>query len=131
MTDVIPFDYVVVTSAIAASGSAQQTLTLAPDSNFEWHLLEGRSSLDGVANTRPNNFSCQITIQSTGRQLSNLRVPQNLLAATAENATGGVMRRPIILGPNTVLLFDFLNLDGASANTITLVLRGYKLFGQR
>jgi hypothetical protein len=129
MADVIPFDYVVVTGSIAASGSAQTTLTLAPDSSFELHLLEGRSSLDGVTDIRPNNFSCQITIQSTGRQLSNLRVPQNLLAGTAEN--GPMFRRPILLSPNTVLLFDFLNLSGASANTITLALRGYKLFNSR
>jgi hypothetical protein len=129
MADVIPFDYVVVTGSIAASGSAQTTLTLAPDSSFELHLLEGRSSLDGVTDIRPNNFSCQITIQSTGRQLSNLRVPQNLLAGTAEN--GPMLRRPILLSPNTVLLFDFLNLSSAAANTITLALRGYKMFNQR
>lgn len=131
MMDMIPFDYVVVTGSIAASGSAQATLTLAPDSNFEWHLLEGRSSLDGVTDIRPNNFSCQITVQSTGRQLSSLRVPQNLLASTAENATGGIMRRPIVLAPNTVLLFDFLNLSAAAANTVTMTLRGYKVFNTR
>lgn len=128
MMDMLPFDYVVVTGAIAASGSAQQTLTLAPDSTFELHVLEGRSSLDAVTDIRPNNFSCQITVQSTGRQLSSLRVPQNLLAGTAEN--GPMLRRPVTFSPNSVILFDFLNLSGVTANTITLVLRGYKSYSR-
>lgn len=128
MTDMLPFDYVVVTGNIAASGSAQQTLTLAPDSVFELHILEGRCRLDDEFAIRPNNFSCQITVQSTGRQLSSLRVPQNLIAGTAEN--GLMYRRPVTFSPNTVILFDFLNLDTVAVNVITMVLRGFKSFSR-
>lgn len=123
--EAVPFDYVVVSGSIAASGSAQMTLTLAPDSTFEWHVLEGRSTLDAATTINPNNFSLQMTIQSTGRQMSNLRVPQALMAATAQHQT--MMRRPMILPPNSVLLFDILNLDSGNANTVTIVLRGYKM----
>lgn len=124
--EAIPFSYLVSSGAISASGTASTTLTLASDSIFELHFFYGSSSLDAATDYRPNNFSAQITDQATGRQFSNARIPQRMMVEIAEN--GFPERRPILFPRNTVFVFDFLNLSTSTANTINIVLKGYKLF---
>jgi len=123
--NIIPFMYVVVTNVIAANGNAQQTLGLAADSEFELHYILGTCTEDVDTDFMPNNFSCQITDQSTGRNLSNLRVPARNLCGPSNGSI--FMRRPVIFPAQANLLFDFLNLTGNN-NTITLTLVGYKIF---
>ena len=126
--EAIPFSYLISGGAIIASGTASATLTFASDSLFELHFFYGSSSLDAATDTRPNNFSVQITDQATGRQFSNARIPQRLMVERAEE--GFPERRPIVFPRNTVFVFDFLNLSSASTNTPTIVLKGYKLFAR-
>ncbi len=120
---IIAFDYI-VSATLTGNGMAQVTLTLAADSQFELHGFLANSSLDTATDFRPNNFSCQISDQSTGRQFANLRIPQVLLAGNANFAL--LERRPITFPALGTLLFDFLNLSGSS-NTANIVLKGYKL----
>lgn len=122
--NILPFEYLVSSGAMAASAAAQVTLTLQADSNFELQALMGSSSLDADTDFMPNNFSCQITDQSTGRQLMSARIPQRILVGPSN---GSLMERHRIVFPaQAILLFDFLNLDSGNANTVTFVLKGYK-----
>lgn len=122
--NVIPFDYM-VQFTLTGNQSSQQILTLASDSVFELETTLGMSSLDGVTDQRPNNFSLQVTDNSTGRQLSNAKIPQRVLAGIAERS---VMRRRVVqFPPASNILFDVTNLSG-SANVVTILLRGMKIF---
>lgn len=133
ISDKLPFSYL-VSVALTANGSSQTSLTLQTDSFFELVTIKGSTTLDstrsdGAALSNPfipNNFSVQITDQSTGRQLSNARVPQRIYAPLH----GSRLLQPILLPPNTTLLFDFLDLSG-STPTVSLVLEGYKVFTLR
>lgn len=125
---IIPFEYVVTSGATALAGnaSAQVTLTLSADSAFELLAILGTSTLDAATDYSPNNFSVQIIDQSTGRQLSNARVPQrNMFGAMTGNLPE---KYPIRFPASCVLLFDILNLSGSS-NTVTITLKGYKVYG--
>jgi len=121
---IIAFDYLVSSNALAANGNAQVTLTLAADSQFELHGILATSSADLATDFAPNNFSCQMSDQSTGRQFANTRIPQVALAGIGRFAL--LERRPITFPALGTILFDFLNLTG---NTLTayVILKGYKL----
>lgn len=124
--NILPFDYLVSSGAMAASGTATVTLTLAQDSWFELHVIAGSSSLDLDTDFMPNNFTCQITDQSTGRQLANARIPQRVLCSPAN---GGMrLLRPVQFSPSANIILDFLNLDAALVNTVSLVFKGFKLY---
>jgi len=123
--NVIPFMYAVVSAALGANGNGQTSLTLAADSEFELHYLLGQTSVDVDNDFMPGNFSCQVTDQSTGRSLSNIRIPQRCLVGPSNGSI--FLRRPVIFPPQANLLFDFLDTSGAGC-TVTLVLVGYKLF---
>ena len=85
----------------------------------------GSSSLDGVADQRPNNFSLTPSLQSIGKLLNNnVRVPQRLICGTAERPAW--FPAPVVLNPGEILQFDILNLSG-SANVVTISMFGYKL----
>jgi len=120
---VIVFDYL-ATITLANAAQGQTVLTLAADSQFELHAILGNCSEDADTDFRPNNFSCLISDQATGRQLSNVRIPQVVLCGNANWAL--LERRPITFPALGTLLFDFLNLT-ANTNTINIVLKGYKL----
>lgn len=125
-TQIIPFTYVISSGAMAGNASAQVSLTMQADSSFELLRILGTSSLDTDAETIPNNFSLLITDQSTGRMLSNIRVPQRLV--TMQSMQGMMDEKyPIRFPASCVLLFDFLDLSG-NTNTVTIALKGYKLF---
>jgi hypothetical protein len=126
--NLIPFDYLVSSGVLLASASVIVPLTLQADSWFEWHYIAGTGTLDNTTDFSPNNFSVLISDQSTGRALANFRIPQRVLVMPAN--MGMRLLRPILLPPAANLLFDILNLSGGSSNTVSLVLRGFKVFSQ-
>ena len=127
----LPFFYLVSSGALNANASGQVTLVLQTDSFFELVSLGASCTMDttrsdgaALANPfSPNNFSVQITDLSTGRQLSNARIPQRVITPQR----GFYFPQPILFTPSSNLLFDFLDVSGAT-NTISLVLQGYKVF---
>jgi len=124
--NILPFDYLVSSGALAISGTALVNLTLAQDSWFELHVIAGSSTLDAATDFMPNNYSCQITDQSTGRQFANARIPERVLSSPAN---GGMrLLRPVQFAPSATIQFDFLNLSAASTNTVSLVLKGFKIY---
>ncbi len=128
-TLIIPFTYI-VTQAITTGQAVQTQLTMASDSSFELLEFVASSTLDGDADVIPNQFSVQVTDQSTGRQLSNARVPQRMYVASTYTA-GSVEKYPIRFPAQCVLLFDFLDISGSGdSQTVTFGLKGYKLIQQ-
>lgn len=125
---ILPFSYLVSSGAMAGNAAAQVTLTMAADSSFELMCILASATSDAESDIIPNGWSCQITEQSTGRQLSNARIPQRALAGYANyGSPGAVEKYPIRFPASCVMLFDFLDLS-ASTNTVSLVLKGYKVF---
>lgn len=126
---IIPFSYVHTSgsTAIVANGNVQNTLTMAADCSFELLAILGSCSEDADTDIMPNNFSVLITDQSTGRNLASARVPQRCMAGSTNN--GNLPEKyPIRFPASCILAFDFLNLTGNS-NTVTIVLKGYKIYG--
>lgn len=72
----------------------------------------------------PNNFSVLITLQDTGKQLMNQNISQMALNGLTNLLP---MNRPTIFRPQTILIFDFLNLINKTIN-INLTLFGVKLY---
>lgn len=122
--DVLPFSYF-LSITLASSGNGSQNLTLEASSHFEHHYWMASSSLDAATDIMPNRFTVQITDQSTGRQLSNGKIPQRCLFGPSNNSLRQI--RPVVFKPNAVLQFDFTNLI-ASENVVSIVLVGYKIF---
>ena len=124
-TNAVPFVYV-VTTTLAANASGPVTLNLQADSYFTLVGLFGTGGADATtenALVSPNNFSVSIMDQTTGRAMTSTRVPQRIMCGNAFN--GFLNRFPIQFEPQSILLFDFLNLT-AGTNVITLALHGYK-----
>lgn len=121
----VPFVYLISTVALAANASQQVLLTMQTDSSFELHSIFGSSSLDNATDFAPNNFSCLITDQTTGRQFANVRIPQRVLCGSAFQ--GALVRVPITFAPQASVQFDILNLSATSPNTINLALHGNKI----
>ncbi len=126
-TLILPFTYLVSSGAVAANGNAQVTLTMSSDAAFELLGFVASATSDAVANVIPNGFSLLITDQSTGRQLSNTRIPQRMFGSSTYNQMCQE-KYPIRFPANCTLLFDFLDLSGQT-NTINIGLKGYKLIG--
>lgn len=126
LQNIIPFHYGVSSGAMSASGSSTQTLTFDQSSDFEWIQTFASSSLDTDTDTMPNNFTVRITNNSTGRLLSNIQLPQRIIASPSND--GYIHRRSIIIPAGSVLQYEFVNLDAGNANTVTLVFAGFKLF---
>lgn len=119
----LPFVYgVELTLASSASGTA--VLTLQTDSSFFWTGLFGMSTADAATDFMPNNFTLTITTQGTGRNMTNIEIPQRLICAPANGK--GALFDPVIFAPNTTLNFGIRNLVAAQ-HTITLALKGFKL----
>jgi hypothetical protein len=120
----VPFNQVVVSSAIAAGGSQVVPTTLDQDADFELHYILGVSSLDDNTKTFQNNFSVNITDKSNSRLWGSDRIPQVFLPAWNNSIP---LRRPVLLARKTNMSFDILNLSGANPNTITIILMGFKV----
>lgn len=123
--NILPFWYNVVSPALTSGGTGQTVLTLQADSDFELFQLMGTCTADLDTDFMPNNFSVQITDQSTGRILMNNRISERQLCSPANG--GAILRRGVIFPAQAVLLFDFLDLSGGS-NTAQVTLMGYKHF---
>lgn len=128
--NVLPFTYI-VTLALASLANGTVNLTLEANSEFELHYMMGSTDQDQVQSTTvaaqyPNNFTCQITDQSSGRQLSTAKVPQRILFGPANRNLP--MIRPVVFPPNAVLQFDMTNLVSGSTTNVTVGLVGYKIF---
>ena len=125
MTNALPFFYTGITASISGNASATLSSQLDTGTYFKWMSILGSSSLDGVADQRPNNFSLTPSLQSIGKLLNNnVRVPQRLICGTAERPAW--FPAPVVLNPGEILQFDILNLSGSS-NVVTISMFGYKL----
>lgn len=123
-----PFIYSASSGAIAASGSASATLTLGLDSKFLLCAFTATSSLDDPSDAQPeNNFTLQITDLSTSQAFSNIALPRPLVTTNIFYGLDNSI--PIVFPQGEQFRFDFTNLDAGNANTVTLALQGYKLFG--
>lgn len=124
-SNILPFDYG-LSVALTSGQQLQQTLTLAADSVFELHLISATSSADTVGNIMPNSFEVKLRDDSTGRDFSQIRVPQRVLNGTT-NAGPYRFARPVQFAPNANLVFDFLETSAGSI-TVKVFLRGFKIF---
>jgi hypothetical protein len=123
--NVLPFVYQ-VTLALTALQRLQTTLTLAADSVFELHRIDGVSSRDTTTAFYNNNFDVQIQDLATGRFLSNDLIPQVLLCSPMNFNYREV--RPVQFSPSTNLQFDIRETSNNTA-TVRIALHGYKLIG--
>jgi hypothetical protein len=127
-TNSLPFVYVVTASLGAAVGAtASSTLIMQADSRFELMGIFGTGGTSATtedSHTNPNNFTCTIRDQTTGRDLMSAPVPQRVLCGNAFRQF--LEKRGIIFEPQSNLLFTFTNLTAAT-NNITLALHGYKI----
>ena len=124
--NILPFIYVFPTFTLAANGAQQQTLQMEQSSQFELHEIFGSSDEDTDTDYCPNNFSVLFTDQSTHKQLSNLRVPQRLIAAPSNRGYRQI--RPIIFSPGASILADVLDLSG-QASVVQISWSGYLIMG--
>lgn len=127
--NVLPFTYL-VTIALSSLGVGSTNLTMEASSSFEHHFWMASTDQDQVQSSTiaaifPNNFKCQITDQSSGRQLTSGQVPQRILFGPANQSVRQI--RPVVFPPNAILQFDFTNLVAGTTN-ITIGLMGYKIF---
>lgn len=125
MKQYIPFDYV-VTATLLANAAGTAILQINQDADFELHNILGTSTQDAVTDQHSNNFTVLWKDTSTGRQFSNAAVPQKLFCGPSNNSLREF--RPILLSRQTNLEFNFVDTSGAG-NTVTIVLKGYKVFG--
>jgi hypothetical protein len=127
-TNSLPFVYVVTASLAAAVGATSSTtLIMQADSRFELMGIFGTGGTVATTEdsvTNPNNFTCTIRDQTTGRDLMSAPVPQRVLCGNAFRQF--LEKRGIIFEPQSNLLFTFTNLT-ANTNNITLALHGYKI----
>ena len=124
--NILPAWYGVVVGPLLTTAAGQGNLVLEQSSEFELHEIFGVSTEDDPNDPQSNNFSVKISDESTGRALSNIRIPQVALCAPAND--GYRFLRPVIFPPLANILCDVLNLSG-NTNTITIVLAGYKIYG--
>jgi hypothetical protein len=127
-TNSLPFVYVVTASLGAAVGATSSTtLIMQADSRFELMGIFGTGGNTATTEDtlqNPNNFTCTIRDQTTGRDLMSAPVPQRVLCGNAFRQF--LEKRGIIFEPQSNLLFTFTNLTAAT-NSITLALHGYKI----
>lgn len=119
----LPFTYIVTSQALSANGSGLSTLTLQQDSFFELHQIVGTCTADATADVQPNNFSFRYQ-DTAGDFYASARIPQRAIVQFNKEVS---LRNMIQFRPGANLSFDFLDLSGGT-NTVTLALKGYKLF---
>ena len=120
-----PFTYIVPIT-LAASATGSYSLILANDSEFDLQTIEASTSADTNSSQLANNFSLLMRDITGGRDYSTAPVPRYLLAGIApQNVVqeGRCIRFP----RKQQIEFQFLNLT-ASSLTVTVALKGYKVF---
>jgi hypothetical protein len=123
---ILPFTYLFPAIVIPALGQVQQNLQMASDSYFELLRYVGISSADNPTDYAPNNFSVQLTDQSTGKQMMSGQVPQ-AMAITRSYQFGNDEKYPIQFPAQTIVVGTFINLTNSQL-TVTFGLKGYKIF---
>jgi hypothetical protein len=123
---IIPFSYIATIKAIPGMATQATVIQMASDSTFELLRMMAISSADVPANYFQNNFSVQLTDQSTGRQLSQDFIPQSCFV-TNQYQFGGDEKYPILFPAQGIINLNFTNLTNA-ALTVNFVLKGYKIF---
>jgi len=120
-----PFTYIVPIT-LAASTAGSYSLILANDSEFDLQTIEASTSADTNSSQLANNFSLLMRDITGGRDYSTAPVPRYLLAGIAPQnivQEGRCIRFP----RKQQIEFQFLNLT-ASSLTVTVALKGYKVF---
>lgn len=122
---VIPYIYMITPLPLAANASGEVNINLADDSFFALTDFIASTSADSTA-TVPNNFTVRIRDETTGREFSNVPLPQAVVGNRIANTGLREQVFPVFPRLNT-FNFQFLNLTG---NTITINfgLKGYKVF---
>ena len=127
-TNSLPFVYVVTTTLGGPAGTTgSSTLIMQADSRFELMGIFGTGGNTATTEDtlqNPNNFTCTIRDQTTGRDLMSAPVPQRVLCGNAFNQF--LQKRGIVFEPQSNLLFTFTNLT-ANTNNVTIALHGYKM----
>ena len=127
-TQAIPFTYGVSIS-LSVSGVGSTTITTNQDAPFELHYIMARSDREtktGETSQAFSFFKAQITDQSTGRQLSNQQVHQEVLCGPWNKSLSE--KRAVIFPPGTIFTIDFTDLNASGTNVVDFYLKGYKLF---
>ncbi len=124
--NILPFTYVFPTFTLTSGQSLVQTLQMQQSAQFELHEIFGSCTADADTDYMPNNFSVLFTDQSTAMQMSNLRVPQRILCAPANQAFRQI--RPIVFSPGAIIQADVLDLS-AGNNVVTIAWAGYLILG--
>jgi hypothetical protein len=124
--NILPFTYVFPTFTLTSGQSLVQTLQMQQSAQFELHEIFGSCTADADADVMPNNFSVLFTDQSTAMQMSNVRIPQRILCAPANQNYREV--RPVIFAPGANIQADVLDLS-AGNNVVTIAWRGYLILG--
>lgn len=122
---IVPFSYIGTITLAAAAGS-NTVIQMASDSTFELVRFLGLSSADVPTNYWNNNFTVQLTDQSTGRLLSAAPIPQCLFVTNAYQF-GNDEKYPIMWPAQAIINLAFVNLTNAQL-TVNFVLKGYKIF---
>ena len=125
MKSYIPFDYIAILT-LAANGQATVALQIQQDADFELHNILGVSSKDAATDNHSNNFTVLWKDSSTGRQFSNAPVPQSAFGGPSNGSIREF--RPIVLSKSTQMEFSATDISGF-ANVVTIILKGYKVFG--
>lgn len=121
---VLPYTYI-LTVSLTANASASANLTMESNSEFELHYLMASCSADADTDFMPNNFTAQLTDQSTGRVMSNGKVPQRCMFGPANSGLRQI--RPVVFPPSAVIQADVTDTSGG-VNVVTFSLIGYKLY---
>ncbi len=125
VNSLIPFTYLVTSSSLALNAAGTFNLQIQQDSSFILSAILGSSSQQDPTDYSPNEFTCLITDQTTGRQLMSSALDQRLLCGDAYRSV--LQRQPVEFLPNSNLSFQITNLN-ASANVIKIALMGFKQF---
>lgn len=121
-TSYLPFQYAVI-ATVPASGSVTVTITTGQDSVFELHRYLSSTDAEAVAgDVSANRFKVEITNTTSGRALTNGKIPQRCIAPTDQPID---LRRPAYFPPSTTLSFTFTNL------TVTILVIDFVLDGAK
>lgn len=122
--------YELQTLALAAAGTATDTINIDTSSEFHWVMANYEADIAAAAftdSTRPiPNVTIQLTDTGSSRQFFQAAIPIPSIFGTGEQP----FYLPIeqVFRPNSTIVCDFTNFDAAVAYNIRLALIGWKDF---
>lgn len=121
----IPFWYSFPVAILTNGSNDTKGLTIETNSAFEcWKVLISCTA-DGDTDTNPNNVTIRLQDNGTGRFLSGAQIAQRIISPiSGENR----FPTPVIFAPSSTLVCEYTDLS-AGANSVSVVLQGFKLFG--